>query len=204
MRFLYVMDPMCAWCYGFKPELEQFLGQYPSAETVWIMGGLAPDNDQPMAPEMQQTIAAYWRQIEEKTQVSFNHDYWLLNTPYRSTYQACRAVIVAETIQQHTAAKMANAIQSAYYREAKNPSLNQTLFDCANLIGLDVAQFQELLLSAQTEQKLQEQLSITQQLQVGGFPALFYLNEDNQAYPLALGYCTAGELTERFSKMSEA
>lgn len=202
MQFIYVMDPMCAWCYGFQPELEQFLAQYPSAETMWVMGGLAPDNDQPMAQEMQQTIAAYWHQIEEKTQVSFNHDYWSLNTPYRSTYQACRAVITAEAMEEKSAQRMSKAIQSAYYCEAKNPSLDQTLFDCANSIGLDTERFQGLLLSNQTEQALLQHLSITQQLQVSGFPAVFYLNKDNQAHPLTLGYCTAKDLAARFENIS--
>lgn len=201
MQFIYVMDPMCAWCYGFQPELEQFLAQFPSSKIMWVMGGLAPDNEQPMALEIQQTIADYWHQIEEKTQVSFNHDYWSLNTPYRSTYQACRAVIAAEAMEEQAAQRMSKAIQSAYYREAKNPSLNQTLFDCASSIGLDTEKFQGLLLSNQAEQALQQHLSITQQLQVSGFPALFYLNKDNQAYPLTLGYCTATDLLERFEKI---
>ncbi len=48
MRLLYVMDPMCGWCYGFQPELEIFLEKHSLAEVDWIMGGLAPDTHQPM------------------------------------------------------------------------------------------------------------------------------------------------------------
>jgi hypothetical protein len=48
MRLLYVMDPMCGWCYGFQPELENFLVKYHSVKLEWIMGGLAPDTKQPM------------------------------------------------------------------------------------------------------------------------------------------------------------
>lgn len=66
MRFLYVMDPMCAWCYAFQPELDVFLAQHVSAEVDWIMGGLAPDTCQPMDENLAQTISFYWRQIEKK------------------------------------------------------------------------------------------------------------------------------------------
>jgi len=201
MKFLYVVDPMCAWCYGFQPELESFLEHYPTSEVDWIMGGLAPDNKHPMDENLKQTISSYWHQIEDKTEVTFNHDYWKLNTPYRSTYQACRAVISAERLIANSAQKMVKTIQSAYYREAQNPSLESTLVGCAKAIGIDEGHFLDAFKSEQTELQLQQHLNITRQLQVGGFPALFYMSESNQVYPLTLGFCTADELIKRFEKI---
>ncbi len=200
MRFIYVVDPMCAWCYGFAPELAAFLKQHPEIKVDWIMGGLAPDNDQPMDESLRTAIASYWQQIEQRTQVSFNHDYWQLNTPYRSTYPACRAVIAAETLSPNSAEQMVKAIQSAYYQKAQNPSLQQTLVECAVDIGLDAAEFEKVLLSAETESQLQQHLGLVQQLRVSGFPALFYVNDNNEAFALALGFCELGDLEERFDK----
>ena len=37
MRFIYVMDPMCAWCYGFTPELEAFLQAHSDIDIEWVM-----------------------------------------------------------------------------------------------------------------------------------------------------------------------
>ncbi|OCQ23839.1 hypothetical protein A7985_07835 [Pseudoalteromonas luteoviolacea] len=199
MRFLYVMDPMCGWCYGFQPELEQFLRKYPSAHVDWIMGGLAPDTNQPMPEELRQTISAYWHQIESKTQVSFNHDYWQLNTPYRATYLACRAVIAAQRISKSNAQKMVKAIQSAYYQHAKNPSLKETLIECANSIEISGDDFVKTLNAQETEALFQQHLGIAQQLRVSGFPALFYIDKKNQAYPLTLGFCKAEVLMQRFN-----
>lgn len=201
MRFLYVMDPMCGWCYGFQPELEQFLSNHSSVEVDWIMGGLAPDTAQPMDDDLKQTISSYWYQIEEHAQVTFNHKFWALNTPYRSTYPACRAVIAAESLLEKSAQKMVKAIQSAYYLEAKNPSLQETLSVCSISIGLESNQFLDVLTSEQTELSLQQHLSITHQLQVTGFPALFYINNTNQAYPLTLGFCQAATLEEQFHQI---
>ena len=203
MRLLYVMDPMCAWCYGFRPELENFLDKYPSAEVEWIMGGLAPDSTQPMDDELKQTIASYWYQIEQNTQVTFNHNYWQQNTPYRSTYSACRAVISAESLIEKSAQRMAKAIQSAYYQEAKNPSLEETLIDCASSIGLDKNEFAEVFESEQTEHQLQRHLGITRQFQIAGFPALIYIDEANQASPLTLGFCKTADLEQRLNYIIE-
>ncbi|MCF6455758.1 DsbA family protein [Pseudoalteromonas sp. MMG024] len=203
MRFIYVMDPMCAWCYGFTPELEAFLQAHSDIDIEWVMGGLAPDNDQPMTEQMRATIADYWHQIEAKTNVTFNHDYWRCNTPYRSTYLACRAVIVASDLLDNGAEKMVNAIQIAYYQKAQNPSLENTLIECAAEIGLDEVEFVHALNSEQTQKRLTQHLGMAQQLHVTGFPALFYLDDNNQAYPLALGFCTFNELAQRFNRISQ-
>ncbi len=201
MKLLYIMDPMCAWCYAFQPELEEFLEKHPSLDVDYIMGGLAPDNDTPMDENMKKAISSYWVEIEKKTQVTFNHDYWKLNTPYRSTYPACRAVITAETLKNKSSNQMAKAIQSAYYKEAKNPSLKETLIKCATSIGLDEIHFLQTFNSIETEHNLLEHLGISTQLQVRGFPALFYINDKNQAYPLTLGFTITSNLEKQFNKI---
>ena len=166
------------------------------------MGGLAPDTKQPMDDNLKKTISSYWYQIEKNTQVTFNHDFWSLNTPYRSTYSACRAVISADNLIEKSAQKMVKAIQSAYYMEAKNPSLEETLIGCANSIGLDENQFLEVFKSEKTEQQFQQHLSFTHQLQVRSFPALIYIDEKNNSYPLTLGFCQASDLEQRFIKIN--
>lgn len=203
MRFLYVMDPMCGWCYAFQPELEAFLGQQNSVQIDWIMGGLAPDSKVPMDDEMKQRLSSYWYQLEEKTQVTFNHDFWKLNTPYRSTYPACRAVVSAEHLKAGSAQSMVKAIQSAYYQQAKNPALDDILIECAKTIGLDERAFSEAYTSEGVAQRFHQHLSIARQLQVNGFPALFFIDDKNHAYPLTLGFCQTADLLERFKHIQE-
>ncbi len=201
MKLIYVMDPMCAWCYAFQVELEEFLQKQLLLEVEYIMGGLAPDSDEPMGEDMKKAISSYWLEIENKTKVSFNHDYWKLNTPYRSTYPACRAVITAETLKTKSSAQMVKAIQKVYYKDAKNPSLKDILVECAISIGLDEIEFLKVFNSIETEKKLQNHLNITYQLQVKGFPALFYIDENNQSFPLTYGFTTANNLENQLKKI---
>ncbi|GLS84559.1 DsbA family protein [Paraferrimonas haliotis] len=194
MNLIYVMDPMCSWCYAFQPQLEAFLTAQPQAKVSWIMGGLAPDTSEPMPQQQRQAIAGYWRVIEQKTSVTFNHDFWSKNIPFRSTYPACRAVIAAEQLRSNSSLAMVKAIQKAYYQEAQNPSLADTLVECAVSIGLDSTEFTEVLNSPLTQQSFEQHLSLSQQLQVQGFPALFYIDGQQRAYPLTYGYCEASAL----------
>jgi putative protein-disulfide isomerase len=107
-------------------------------------------------------------------------------------------VISAEKLAVKSAQNMVKAIQSAYYREARNPSLDKTLIDCAGTIGLSEEQFLGALHSKETEIQFQEHLAITRRFQVSGFPALFYINKEKQVYSLTHGFCKAEALVERF------
>lgn len=98
---------------------------------------------------------------------------------------------------------MVKAIQNSYYKEAKNPSLKETLVDCAISFGFDEKKFLEVFNSKETEQKLQEHLNITRSLQVRGFPAFFFVNEKREAYPLTWGFTQAFNLENQFNKTNK-
>ena len=45
---LYVVDPMCSWCWGFTEVRREVSEAFPDLEWQLVMGGLAPDSDEPM------------------------------------------------------------------------------------------------------------------------------------------------------------
>ncbi len=73
----HVHDPMCSWCWGFRKVWEQLRAALPSAvRVVNVVGGLAPDSDEPMPLEQRRTIAGYWSEVAEQTGAEFNFDFW--------------------------------------------------------------------------------------------------------------------------------
>ena len=196
---IYVMDPMCSWCWAFSETLEHWMQLHPDLNVLWVMGGLAPDSEEPMPHPMRDAIASTWKRIEVQTGARFNHDFWALNTPRRSTYPSCRAVISAGELHPEGRQLMTRAIQHAYYLEAKNPSDTTTLLECAESIGLDGRQFSELLSSEPIEVKLNSELDFCKSLGVQGFPALL-LVEGEEIKPLALGYSTLDKIEKRFNQ----
>ncbi|MCA9001280.1 MAG: DsbA family protein, partial [Planctomycetes bacterium] len=148
-RLLYVVDPMCSWCYGFAPVLDAVRGKLRADVSMdLVMGGLAPDSDAPMDAETRQYVQQAWRAVEAQTRVPFNHDFWTECAPRRSTYIACRAVILARAEAKEW--DMLRAIQTAYYREARNPSDASTLVDLAAKLGMDAASFKAHLNAPET------------------------------------------------------
>jgi len=197
MKLVYVMDPMCSWCWAFSPALQHVLSQHPSLDVHYIMGGLAPDSDQPMPTAQREQIEAIWHTISDKTGTTFNHDFWRQCEPRRSTHPACRAVISAEQLKPGSAAKMINAIQHAYYLQAQNPSDEDTLIAAAESIDLDRTTFQDTLRSAQTEAQLQQHFQIAHTLQASGFPSVYVSKSTGECIPVSQGYCDADTLQQR-------
>jgi putative protein-disulfide isomerase len=170
-KLYYIHDPMCSWCWGFRPTWLKLRASLPADVAVEnVLGGLAPDNDQPMPTGLRAAIQGHWRAIETRLGTPFNHAFWTDCQPRRDTYKACRAVVAASLRDREE--DMIEAIQQAYYLRALNPSEPETLVRLAGEIGLDQAWFGDILFSAETEAEFGRQLRLAQALGASSFPSL--------------------------------
>lgn len=168
----YFHDPMCSWCWGYRPVWQQFKKALPAELRVEnILGGLAVDTEEPMPIKLQEAIKAHWKHIESELGTVFNFSYWTENKPRRSTYQACRAVLTAR--RQGLEEAMIEAIQRAYYLRAMNPSDDEVLAQLSREVGLDEAQYCRDLVSEDVQRQLEEQIEFSRATHISGFPSLF-------------------------------
>lgn len=179
-KLIYVYDPMCSWCWGFREtwlKLQAAIGDKLAIE--YKVGGLAPDSDEPMRKEMQQFLQQTWQRIEQQLGTPFNHEFWHTAQPRRSTYPACRAVLVAR--QQNKEQEMLYAIQKAYYLNAQNPSNISTLASLAEQIGLDKNAFIHEIESEKINSLLMDEINQARSLPIQGFPSLVLENKGHYA-----------------------
>lgn len=182
----YIHDPMCSWCWGYRPTWDTLKLNLPVEVRVqYVAGGLAPDSDQPMPIEQQKMVKAHWRTIEEKLGTEFNYAFWSENTPRRSTYNSCRAAIAAHN--QGCQIEMIEAIQQGYYLRALNPSDKDILIGLAKKLPLDLSRFITDLNSPETEQVLMQQIQLARALTAQGFPSLV-LECNNVRHSIAIDY----------------
>ena len=182
----YFHDPMCSWCWGYRPSWQRLKAELPdSVAVVNVLGGLAPDTDETMPLALQAQIQSYWRRIESELGTEFNFEFWSKNQPRRATYKACRAVIAA-SLQGYEEA-MIEAIQRGYYLRAINPSDTQILITLAAELGLKTAQFSADLEADSTHQQLAQQISVAYAAPIIGFPSLLLQVADQQS-PVAVDY----------------
>ncbi|MEE9321240.1 MAG: DsbA family protein [Granulosicoccus sp.] len=219
-RLYYIHDPMCSWCWGFRPVHDELINLLPdNIKWISLLGGLAPDNDTPMSPDMQASLQKIWHKIADTIPgTAFNFDFWIQNVPRRSTWPACRAVLLAAQQDASLANKMTTAIQSAYYLDARNPSDTKVLVDLAMQIGCDTSHFEEELHSEQTRSKLMKQITFARQLGAQGFPSLILVSgrSDTLSTPsqdtlspstvnsIAIDYHSAATILERVEQLRAA
>ena len=197
----HVHDPMCSWCYAFKPTLDEIRKNLaPNIKLVHVVGGLARHSDEPMPKEQQETIENIWYQIEEQVGTKFNHDFWRNCKPRRSTYLSCQATMLARYEDKED--EMIEAIQEAYYQRAMNPSDASTLIQLADEIGLDKDKFEKDIKSYKIEQDLQEELNLRRSLYVRTFPSLV-LKYKKELYPINIKYNEPEAMLQQIKDLTE-
>ena len=189
MMLFYIHDPMCSWCYAFDATLKQIEILLPgSIGLKKIVGGLAPDTDIPMPEQLRCSIQSTWKQIEKTVpHIHFNFEFWNKNQPFRSTYPSCRAVLAAKKQSPDFENKMIQQIQWAYYENAENPSLDETLMYCAKRAGLNMELFIKDYSGQMIEDELQNEIQFTRELGVSSYPSL-RLEIDKQIVPISIDY----------------
>jgi putative protein-disulfide isomerase len=180
---------MCSWCWGFSKTWSAIKSSLSDEIKIhYVMGGLAPDSNEPMTDEMREYIQMNWRKIEHSIPgTKFNYDFWSNCSPRRSTYPACRAVIAIRKQNPSLEEQMINLIQHAYYIDAKNPSDDSTLIGLASKLDIDIEQFKKTLSDNETQSLLLKDISIAKQLGAQGFPSLLY-KDSKEIRPLQIDY----------------
>jgi putative protein-disulfide isomerase len=186
---------MCSWCWAFQPQWQRLLQQLPrNIRVIKLLGGLAPDTDEPMPAEMRERLQSAWQRIEQTVPgTHFNFDFWSNNSPRRATYPACRAVLAARAQGVGYDEAMLEAIQRAYYQQARNPSNTDTLIALAREIGLDVSNFHQALTAPQTQTMLRQEIAQAEALSVDSYPSLV-LAINSSHWPVPIDYTNADNI----------
>ncbi len=182
----HVHDPMCSWCYAFKPTLNELRKNLKdNIKLVHVVGGLAKHSNEDMPQDQQQMISNIWHKIEAKVGTKFNHNFWKECKPRRSTYLSCQATMLAR--YENKEDEMIEAIQEAYYLKAMNPSDSSTLVQLAKEIGMDEVKFEQDLHSQKIEEDLMNELNLRRSINVRSFPSLV-LKYKKETYPINIQF----------------
>ena len=197
----HVHDPMCSWCYAFKPTLDELRKNLDTNIKIQhVVGGLAKHSDEIMPEDMQDKIQNIWFEIEKTVGTKFNHDFWDKCLPRRSTYLACQATMLARYDNKED--EMIEAIQKAYYQNAQNPSDASTLIKLAKKIGMDEKKFEEDLKSEKIENDLQNELNFRRSIHVRAFPSLV-LKYKKELYPINIKFNDYKSMLDQINNMVE-
>ena len=187
-RLIYVMDPMCSWCWGFAP-VAQALAEQAAAAGVplhLVAGGLRSERAA-LEPAARVRILGHWQAVNASTGQLFNFAEALPEGFVYDTTPACRALVTARQLDEPSAWSLARLIQQAFYAEARDVSRVQVLVELAEQAGIPRIEFAEAFDSTAMHQATAADFAWVQDLGIAGFPTLLAEHEGQLAL-LTNGY----------------
>jgi len=172
-HLIYFADPMCSWCYGFSPVIEEIRRAFGRALPVKVvMGGLRPGTEQPMTAEAKREVLGHWTHVHEATGLPFD-EHALDREGFRyDTDPAARAVVVARREGEELAVSYLARAQRAFYAEGRDVTSGEVLADLAGELGLDRADFLAQWSGEDAKQETWRDYAISQRAGVTAFPTL--------------------------------
>lgn len=188
-RLVYVMDPMCSWCWGFAPVASALIAQAAAAgvATHVVLGGLRTSAGAALDDNKRAYILKHWQSVAELTGQAFRFDGALPPGFVYDTEPACRAVVAARLLDEDIALKLTQLIQQAFYAEGLDVTRTPLLVELAEAAGVPRIEFAEAFDSVQALDATRRDFTWVEDLGIAGFPTLL-AERDGQLALLTNGY----------------
>ncbi len=194
-RLLYVMDPMCSWCWGFAPVASALAEQAAAAGVSLhlVAGGLRTGQGAALDANTRRYILEHWQAVHRATGQPFRFDGALPDDFIYDTEPACRAMVVARSLAPELAWPLVRLIQHAFYAEGRNVTQASVLVELAEQAGIPRIEFAEAFDAASSHEETVADFTWVQDLGIAGFPTLL-AERDGQLALLTNGYQPLDEL----------
>ena len=182
-HLIYFADPMCSWCYGFSPVIDEIRKAFGRALPVRvIMGGLRPGTEEPMSEAAKREVVGHWSRVQEATGLPFDR-HALDREGFRyDTDPAARAVVVVRRQSEELATSYLARAQKAFYAEGQDVTSSEVLADLAQELGLDRTDFFDQWSSETAKQETWRDYAVSQRAGVTAFPTLVGGPSETGAY----------------------
>ena len=187
-RLLYVMDPMCSWCWGFAPVVQALAEQAAAAGVPLqlVLGGLRRERAA-LDPAMRVRILAHWQAVNASTGQLFNFHDALPEGFVYDTEPACRALVTARGLDEQSVWPLLQSIQEAFYAEGRDVTRAQVLVELAERAGIPRIEFAAAFDSDEAAEATAADFAWVQDLGIAGFPTLL-AERDGRLALLTNGY----------------
>lgn len=170
---LYVTDPMCSWCWGFSPVMEEIRRSYRDRVRieVWV-GGLRPGNTERFDEHKREYILGHWKAVHQRTGQPFNFSFQMGQDFTYDTEPPSRAVLSVRQVQPQEEFPFLQDIHRAFYLYNLDVTKEKVLTDLAGSRGIDTVKFREAFQDIEMKRRVWKEFEECRALGVTGFPTL--------------------------------
>ena len=191
-QLIFVIDPMCSWCWGFHPVIEKLRTSYSERYKFdLLVGGLRTSGQMQWTDENKAYLKQNWNAVHQATSQPFNPK--LLNLAHfdYNTYPSCKAIITVRELWGINAAfTYLSDIQSAFYAQGIDITSLEIL---TRYIRQDKEAFTHFYQSDRAETLMQHDFAKARSMRLNAFPSTLKVNDDGQMVYIS-GYRSLEEI----------
>lgn len=193
---IYVGDPMCSWCWGIAPALQQ-LQQFCAQRLPFhvVVGGLRAGGGDAWTDHFRQFLARHWQEIGKLTGQPFSYRLLDREAFDYDTEPACRAVVTARILLDGDVLGFFSAVQRKFYVENEDPKQIDFYRSICADSGLDFGEFARRFESDDVRALTRGDFQLSRNWGVSGFPTVM-LRTREELIPVATGFSTFDKMRE--------
>lgn len=201
-ELVYVVDPMCSWCYAFTGPIHKAVETFGSRFSLrLIMGGLRPfEHAEILTPQLANFLDHHWRQIEQVSGQPFNYNLLKRIGLRYDTGPACRAVVTMRRLRPNLAFDYLTALQHHLFNVDADPSDIMALAGVAKDFALSASEFSHEYEKDEILNETYADFNEARQLQVQGFPCVLLRRGSEPYMVVTKGYVAQDELIRRLEQ----
>ncbi|MCF6207053.1 MAG: DsbA family protein [Sulfurovum sp.] len=129
-ELIFVLDPMCSWCWGMAPVVDGVRDQFGERFDIHlVMGGLRTKGEMVWNDDSKAYLKTHWQQVAARTGQPFNEILFEKEQFEYDTYPACKAVVTVRELQgEEEAFRYLHTIQHAFYAQGIDITNSRLLF----------------------------------------------------------------------------
>lgn len=201
-QLIYFADPMCSWCWGFSPVIEQIDGVYGKVLPIrLVMGGLRAGNTVAMSSSMKENIKGHWRHVEEMTGQGFDYSFFDRKDFVYDTAPACRAIVAAREAFPGRDLAFLKHLHAAFYQGGIDLTSGPELLRLAIEFGFDEELFANMFEGKACSRVLADDFNHVLSNGIRAFPALLGGSDQDDYMSITHGWRSFDELTPSLERL---
>ncbi|WP_238539453.1 DsbA family protein [Flavobacterium sp. CF136] len=199
-KLIYVMDPLCGWCYGNSTNTQKLYEKYKNLIDFEILpaGMWIGTNARKQSKQMAQFIKKHDPQVQQTTGTEFGKAYFefieneniILDSEVPS-----RAIVSVKKLWVSQSIPFAIEVQKARYWYGKDLNSDETYLSICDTLGLDKVDFLKTFHSETIKKETQETFVLAQQY-ASSYPTLL-AEKERKIYILEQGYASFETITKQ-------
>jgi len=179
-EIIFVLDPMCSWCWGFAPVVEEIVESYKEHYTIsLVMGGLRTKGDMHWDTQSKAYLEQQWQEVAARTKQPFN-EHFLNKTHFEyDTYPACKAVVtVREILGDEAALRYLHTLQHAFYAQGIDITNSRLLYGYYEQLFGNSSKFAFMYGTERIESLMYHDFAKARSMGANAFPSIVIVDED--------------------------